>query len=84
MLNVKSLTEATMEPPLTRHLSGPQLVSLLETSLQTNLPVMTVAVERAVKDVTKVAGKASSAIERDGIVLQTIASRNKFPIKKRK
>ena len=76
---MRPLSEATMEPPLTLRLGGPQLLSLLETPLKTDLPNMTVAVERAVKEVTRVADRASSAMERDGIVFQTVAAREKFP-----
>ena len=32
-----------------------------------------------VKEVTRVADRASSAVERDGIVFQTVAAREKFP-----
>ena len=82
-LNMKPLSEATTEPPLTMNLSGPQLLSFLTSPLKTDLPVMSVAVERAVKEVTRVAERASSAVERDGIVFQTISSRQKNPYEDR-
>ena len=82
-LNLKALSEATMEPPLTLNLNGPQLLSFLTSPLKTDLAVMSVAVERAVKEVTRVAEKASSAVERDGIVFQTISSRQKNPYENR-
>jgi hypothetical protein len=64
-------------------MGGPQLLSLLEQPLQVNLPVMSVAVERAVKEVTRAAKRSSDSKVRDGIVLQTIAARIKNPYKDR-
>ena len=82
-LNMKPLSEATTETPLTMNLSGPQLLSFLTSPLKTDLPVMSEAVERAVKEVTRVAERASSAVERDGIVFHTLSARQKNPFEDR-
>ena len=82
-LNMKPLSEATTEQHLTMNLSGPQLLSFLTSPLKTDLPLMSVAVERAVKEVTRVAERASSAVERDGIGFQTISARQQNPFKDR-
>ena len=83
VLNLKPLSRATMEPPLTMNLNRPQLLAFLTSPLKTDLPVMSVAVKRAVKEVTRAVVKDSSAVERDGIVCQTISSRQKNPYKNR-
>ena len=82
-LNTKPLSSAVTEPPLTSHLYGPQLLKLLDTPLQVDLPVMSVAVERAVKEVTRAAIKCSDSRERDGIIFQTMVAREKNPLKNR-
>ena len=82
-MNVNPLSTATTEPPLTRHLSGPKLMALMDTPLQVNLPVMSVAVERKVKEVTRASKKNSNSLERDGIVFQTVAARAKNPYQNR-
>jgi hypothetical protein len=82
-LNRRPLSEAVTEPPFTLHLSGLQLLALVEDPLQVNLPVMSVAVERAVKEVTRAAMKCTSSKQRDGIVFQTLAARLKNPYEDR-
>ena len=51
-LNMTPLVEAKTEPPLTRSMSGPQLLSLEQNPLKTSLPGNSIAVERGVRDVT--------------------------------
>ena len=60
-----------------------ELLSLEEEPLQLNLPATSVAVERAVKDVTKAAAICSDSKERDGLIFQFAASRKKVPYDKR-
>ena len=57
-------------------LIGSELLALKEGLVQVDLPVMTVAVERAVKEVMT---KCSDMQERDGLVFQTTAARIKNP-----
>ena len=78
-LNIIPLSEARTEPPVTRGLSGPQLLSLQESPLKLNLPGNTVSVERGVKDVTGAALVCADSKERDGVIFQKITSRKKHP-----
>ena len=78
-LNKNPLTSDSTEPPLTLRLNGPQLLALMDEPLQVNLPVMTVAVERAVKEVTRAATMSINPQVRDGIVFQTISARTRNP-----
>ena len=74
------LENAETEPPLTRSLSGPQLLAFLKNPLKTLLPGNSVAVERGVRDVTLAAAACSDGKERDGLVFQKKASREKNPL----
>ena len=78
-LNVTPLENAKTEPPLTRSLSGPQLLAFLKNPLKTSLPGNSVAVERGVRDVTLAAAACSDGKERDGLIFQKKASREKNP-----
>ena len=82
-LNIIPLSEARTEPPVTRGLSGPQLLSLKESPLKLNLPGNTVSVERGVKDVTGAASVCADSKERDGVIFQKITSRKKHPLARR-
>ena len=82
-LNVMPVESAVTEPVHTRTFSGPQLLSMEEEPLQLNLPATSVAVERAVKDVTKAAAICSDSKERDGLIFQFAESRKKVPYDKR-
>ena len=79
-LNVTPLENAETEPPLTRSLSGPQLLALVKSPLKTSLPGNSVAVERGVRDVTLAATVCCDMKERDGLIFQKKASREKKPI----
>ena len=52
-LNITPLVEAKTEPPLTRSMSGPQLLSLEQNPFKTSLPGNSVALlrRRGVRDV---------------------------------
>ena len=95
-LNLIPLGLASSEPPLTRHLSGPQLMSLISNPLQVPaiyictfifllcqvlLPANSVAVERGVKLQTRAATVCADPDEQDGFSLQTMAARERYPIK---
>ena len=82
-LNAVPVELACTEPPITRSLSGPRLLSLEEAPLELNLPACSVAVERGVKDVTEAAQVCSDSKERDGVIFQKFASRKKNPYKNR-
>jgi hypothetical protein len=82
-LNLKPLASAATEPPVTRCLSGPQLLAFRETPLVLDLPATSVAVERGVKDVTEVATLCTDSLERDGAVFQKVASRKIYPLEGR-
>jgi hypothetical protein len=77
-LNLLPLKSAKTESPLTRPLSGLQLLALEEKPLETGLPVMSVAVERAIKDTTAVATRCADPVQRDGLVMLTQGARKKF------
>ena len=51
--------------PYTRSLSGPQLLTLIKSSLDLVLPAISVTVERGVKDVTDAATLCTNSKERD-------------------
>ena len=55
------------------------LVGLLEEPLNVDLPLSTVAVERAVKDTTVAARVCADPAEQDGFTFQTTAARAKHP-----
>ena len=78
-LNMTPLEKAETEPPLTSSLSGPQLLSLEQNPLKTSLPGNSVAVERGVRDVTLAAAVCCDSKERDGLIFQKKASREKNP-----
>ena len=79
-LNITPLKIAKTEPPLTRNLSGPQLLAFVKNPLKTALPANSVAVERGVRDVTLAATVCCDMKERDGLIFQKKASREKNPI----
>ena len=78
-LNVTPLENAETEPPLTRSLSGPQLLALVKSPLKTSLPGNSVAVERGVRDVTLASAVCCDSKERDGLIFQKKASRERNP-----
>ena len=82
-LNLTPLSEARTEPPVTRGLSGPQVLAFEQSPLKLNLPGNSVSVERGVKDVTGAATVCADPKERDGVIFQKMISRKKHPIEKR-
>ena len=82
-LNLKPLTSAATEPPITRCLTGRELLAFLQTPLVLDLPATSVAVERGVKDVTKVGPLCVDSVERDGAVFKKVASRVMYPLERR-
>ena len=64
------------EPPVTMKLSDGELESLLTEPLSTNLPVSSVAVERAVRDVSDVSHRSICSEKRDGMIFLTLQSRD--------
>ena len=77
------LASAATEPPTTCSLSGPKLLQFLDHPLQLDLPACSVAVERGVKEVTLAADVCADSKERDGLVFQKIASREKYKYENR-
>ena len=74
-LNQVPLSEAKFEPPATKVFSDDEIKSFLYFPLDLNIPLSSVAVERAVKDTTRAAGMAGNEEERNGIVQATLRSR---------
>ena len=69
---------ANTEPPLTQSLTE-NITRLLEEPLSIELPLSTVAVERAVKDITAAARVCTDPAEQDGVTMQAIAARARHP-----
>ena len=63
------------EPPVTMSLRDEDLEDILDSPLDTKLPTDTVAVERAVKDVTTFSLRSNCGIQRDGMIYLSIKSR---------
>ena len=77
-LNQHSLRSAAYEPPATKIYSEAQLRSFVLSPLEVTIPLSSVAVERAVKDVTRASAfVGSSERERDGFIQNTIEHRKK-------
>ena len=77
-LNQHSLRSAAYEPPATKIYSEAQLRSFVLSPLEVTIPLSSVAVERAVKDVTRASAfVGSSELERDGFIQNTIQHRKK-------
>ena len=73
------LFDASTEPPVTRHLSDVELEDLIDSPLECNLPLTTVATERAVKETTRISKiGASGPRERDGIMALSNIARKTF------
>ena len=70
------LTMAQYEPPPTKGLSLAELRGIIEKPLNLGLPLSSVAIERAVKDTTRVALLAGSINEKNGAAMLTEMSRN--------
>lgn len=70
---------ADTEPPLTQSLTDDDITGLLEEPLSIELPLSTVAVERAVKDITAAARVCTDPAEQDGVTMQAIAARARHP-----
>ena len=75
-LNKRHITLAKTEPPATKLLSNEQLVKLVGSPMSLRLPLSSVAVERAVKDTTRVSLLAGSVEEQNGTAKLTVKSRN--------
>ena len=75
-LNLIPIHLAETEPPFTMAMSDDEILSLIDKPLECSLPLNSVAVERAVKEVTRAAARATNNIERDGLIQMTIKSRN--------
>ena len=82
-LNVTPLEDTMTEPPMTRSMSGSQLLAFEHCPLKTSLPGNSVAVERGVRDVTLASAVCSDSKERDGLIFQKKASREKNPLSSR-
>lgn len=82
-LNSEPLESAKTEPPITLSLSGPQLMALEDKPLEVGLPMTSVAVERAIKDVTAAATVSADSLERDGFIFQIRGARAKNPYQNR-
>ena len=74
-LNVIPLQYAGTEPPFVMAMSDEQIKSIMDQPLKCSLPLNSVAVERAVKEVTRVSALATDDIERDGSIQQTLNAR---------
>ena len=69
--------DANTEPPFTMSLSDIELEEIISQPLQTRLPVSTVSVERAVKDVTRASGIVRvSSRQIDGLILNSQNARD--------
>ena len=66
---------ATSEPPALRHLTDEEIIAFLDKPMQSNFPIETVAVERAVKDVSRASKMANNTKERNGVVFLTKKAR---------
>ena len=74
-LNVIPLQYAGTEPPFVMAMSDEQIKSIMDQPLKCSLPLNSVAVDRAVKEVTRVSALATDDIERDGSIQQTLNAR---------
>ena len=73
------LFDCQTEPPMTKHLSNAELESLIDLPLKCDLPLTTVATERAVKETTRISKMgASGPRERDGIRALSRKAREAF------
>ena len=72
----KPIHDVCTEPPYTMSLSDQELESILLEPLVVDLPLTTVSVERAIKEVTRASKAASNSLERDGVIHQTLKARN--------
>ena len=73
------LFDSKTEPPMTKHLSNAELESLIDSPLKCDLPLTTVATERAVKETTRISKMgASGPRERDGIRALSKKAREAF------
>ena len=85
VLDLTDLTKAQTEPPVTiGMMSNDELDQALETPLNLQLPVSSMAVERGVKIVTRAANVTADPVEQDGFSFQTIAAVKKNSVKNRK
>ena len=83
VLDLTDLTKAQTEPPVTIGMSNDELDKALETPLNLQLPVSSMAVERGVKIVTRAANVTADPVEQDGFSFQTIAAVKKNSVKNR-
>ena len=74
-LNLVPLSAAVHEPPVTERLSRDEVISFLDSPLDSLYPITSVSVERAVKDTTAVSMMATSEAQRNGILQLRIRSR---------
>ena len=74
-LNLIPLSAAVHEPPVTERLSRDEVISFLDSPLDSLYPITSVSVERAVKDTTAVSLMATSEAQRNGILQLRIRSR---------
>ena len=74
----KPLELACTEPPYTMAMTDMQIQSIVdEPLLVAGIPLTTVSVERAIKEVTRASKLASTCLERDGVIQQTLKARMK-------
>ena len=72
---IDPIGSAKSEPPALKHFSNIEIASFLDSPLQNSFPLDTVAVERAVKDVSKASRQATNTQERNGVAHLTIHCR---------
>ena len=66
----------TSEPPVTKSLSDEEVKNIVNQPLSTKLPMTTVAVERLVKEVSRVSTVCVDELRRDGKIFLSIQNRN--------
>ena len=77
-LNMIPLREARYEPPVTKAMTESEILTFLHTPYDASgVPLSSVTVERAVKDVTRAAMMARNTKQRNGVIQMTIRSRAK-------
>ena len=74
-LNMIPISQAENEPPVTKSMSFDELISVLKAPIDLELPITSVAVERSVKDTSRVHKMAGTHEQRLGMLQNSISSR---------
>ena len=74
-LNLVPLKAAVHEPPVTERMSRDEVISFLDSPMDSLYPITSVSVERAIKDTTAVSMMATSEAQRNGALQLRIRSR---------